>query len=206
MSYFVLGSTFDVGIGQGPDLPGTPWYLGRAITIDLPETLDYKLRVEAPFHDFLGDEEDGEEGKGPLIVPPSDPGTLYSGQAYPVMRTDLLEVLKRAGVDNLETFPARLIDEVNNKVHTNYVAFNVIGLVAAADLEKSKLMPHATGVTMLGTDFDSLAIDKSKAHGLLMFRLAESCSAIVVHECIKKAVEAAKIPGIIFHADGEWSG
>ncbi len=186
-----------VSISRGPNLPGGPWYRGQLLQIPVPDVLDYTLDVEEPFYD---DDEDE------TVTPPSRPKVLFDAEAFPVMRIDLFETLKSAGVDNLETFPARLKDEVNNITHTNYVAFNVIGLVAAADLDRSVLMPHENRASLHSTDFDALVIDESKTRGLLLFRLAENCSAIVVHHLIKEAVEKAGIPGIIFSADGEWAG
>jgi hypothetical protein len=184
-----------VSLGKQPLLPGGPWYHGRALKITVPDNLQYTLKVRKPWYD---DDE--------LITPPSNPQVLYDSKALPVMRTDMLETLQASGVDNLETFPTRLIDEVNNITYDNYVTFNIIGLVAAADLEKSELMPHSPGATMLDTDFHSLVIDESKTKGLLLFRLAENCSAIMVHHSIKEAIEAKGIPGIVFYADGEWAG
>lgn len=200
MSYFVMvgvGPYPSVSIDVEPDLPGGPWYRGEPLRFDIPDTLQYTLDVKKPWYD-----EDDEE----WVTPPSRPKTLYDAEAFTVMRIDLLQVLQSVGVDNLEIFPAVLIDEVNNKTYDNYVAFNVIGLVSAADLDKSELMPHSPGVSMLGTDFHSLVIDGEKARGLLLFRLAENCSAIVVHHSIKEAIEKAGIPGIVFYADGEWAG
>ena len=89
--------------------------------------------------------------------------------------------------------------------HTNYKAFNVVGLVAAADLGASKMM-GTTSSTLIDADFASLALDESKAHGLLLFRLAENVSAIVVDERVRQEIEGRKIPGILFYASGEWSG
>ena len=57
-----------------------------------------------------------------------------------------------------------------------------------------------------GRVFDTLTIDAKKAGGILLFRLAESENAIVVHERVKKGVQAAGIPGMTFYDAGEWSG
>jgi hypothetical protein len=49
-------------------------------------------------------------------------------------------------------------------------------------------------------DFHALVPDESRINGQLMFRLAENLSAIVVHESVRKAIEAAGIPGFVFMA------
>jgi hypothetical protein len=98
-----------------------------------------------------------------------------------------------------------LIDPVAGKTYSDYKAINIIGLVAAADLSKSKY--HApSGTPLIDTDFDSLAIDESKARGLLMFRLAESVNAIVVHESVRAHIEKHNIPHIDFVEPSQWIG
>lgn len=122
------------------------------------------------------------------------------------MHHSLVEALIAAGVNNLELFPARITNPVTGYVHEDYQAFNVIGLVSAADLEQSTLMHDDEKPGLLDTDFDSLVLDEDRTMGFHLFRLAENCSAICVSEKVKKAVEERRIPGIIFYGPGEWSG
>jgi len=68
---------------------------------------------------------------------------------------------------------------------TNYKVVNVVGVVAGADLGRS-VYEASDGVPLIDVSFDSLAIDEKRVAGLLLFRLAESLSAIVVHDRIKK--------------------
>jgi len=190
MTYYVMvGEGVDpiLSIEKQPDLPGGPWYHGHKLKITVPMPLEYVLEVE--------DEE-----------PESKIKMLYGNKAFPVMHNSLLEALKTAGVNNLELFPARITDPNTGKVHEDYQAFNVVGLVSAADLENSTLMNESDTPTLLDTDFDSLVIDENKTMGFRLFRLAENCSAIVVSEEVKAAVEERNIPGIIFYSPGEWSG
>jgi len=174
-----------VDIEEGPELPGGPWYRGRKLAIEVPTPLEYTLDM------------DPDE--------PGNLGALYDAEAFPVMRADLLEALEAVGVTNLELFPALLIDPEAGERHADYVAFNVLGLVAAADLAASALMPGMPGGP-LATGFDSLVIDEDRARGLRLFRLAESCSAIVVDEVVRAEVERRQIPGVVFYEQGEWSG
>ena len=97
------------------------------------------------------------------------------------------------------------VGTMTGEEHKNYKAFNIVGLVAAADMGASQLMGTSTS-TMGDVDFAGLVIDESKTHGLLLFRLAEATNAIVVHEEIKAAIDAAQIPGFVFYGPGEWSG
>jgi len=188
-----------VTVAKGPSLPGGPWYRGQLLQISVPEPLRYTLDVKPP---YVPDENDDDDP----VESPSSPKIFIDAEAFPVMRTDLLEALQAAGVDNLQTFKAELHDEVNDRIHDNYVAFNVVGLVSAADLGASELMPHQQSARMLDTDFASLTIDAERARELPLFRLAENCSAIIVNENVKNEVESRGIPGVVFYADGEWSG
>ena len=55
-------------------------------------------------------------------------------------------------------------------------------------------------------DGDSLVIDDRKAHGALMFRLAENVSGIVVHESVRVAVHEAGIEHLDFVPTRQWFG
>ncbi len=106
----------------------------------------------------------------------------------PLFSDALIQALKESGVTNLQTYPVAIRDPDNGQVHVNYNAVNVVGLVAAADLKKSGVSVHSDGPPVTDADFDGLAIDKHKAHGLLLFRLAESTNAIIVHETLRDAL------------------
>ncbi len=190
MTYYVMngeGVYPVLVIEKEPHLPGGPWYHGHKLKITVPTPLEYVLEVE--------DEE-----------PDSNIEMLNDSCAIPVMHNNLLEALQSAGVDNLELFPARITNPNTGEVHEDYHAFNVLGLVSATDLENSTLMNKSDAVTLLDTDFDSLVIDEKKTMDFRLFRLAENCSAIVVSEEVKAAVEERGIPGIVFYGPGEWSG
>jgi Immunity protein family (Imm11) len=191
MTYYVMegeGVYPIITIEKQPDLPGGPWYHGHKLKITFPTPLDYVLEK---------DPDDPEDCNIKM---------LYDNKAIPVMHNTLVEALQSTGVNNLELFPARITNPNTGKVHEDYQAFNVVGLVSAADLENSTLMNEADTPTLLDTDFDSLVIDESKTMGFRLFRLAENCSAIVVDEKVKAAIEERGIPGIVFYGPGEWSG
>ncbi len=122
-----------------------------------------------------------------------------------VFQDDLIHAMYRAGVDNLDCYDCELIDPVADKRYKNYKAVNIIGLVAAADLAKSDFSAPS-GVPLIDTDFDSVAIDDEKAMGLLMFRMAECLSAIVIHEKVKQEIEKADIPYLDFVKPDNWFG
>ncbi len=124
----------------------------------------------------------------------------------PLIRVDLLQVLIDAGVDNLQLFEAVVRDTASGEEHKNYRAFNVVGVISAADMSESSVM-HDGSLTGLDHDFANLVLDEQRIPSkLLLFRLAESVNAIIVHEKIKKTIEAQGIEGMVFYGSGEWSG
>jgi hypothetical protein len=108
----------------------------------------------------------------------------YFKGKIPVMRDDLIGAMHEAGVDNLDLYNVVLIDPANGARHTTHKAVNIIGAVSAADMEKSEATVH-TGGPVIDVDFDSLVVDEPRARGALIFRLAESTNAILVHERLR---------------------
>ncbi len=165
-----------------PEVPGSPWNDGQPLAEAIEEPLVYTLDPRRPGN----------------MLP------LYDIEET-LIRDDLLGALESAGVDNLQTYRAVIRDAKKNVDHSNYRAVNILGVVACADMDQSERM-ETTDSTMIDVDFRSLVIDEAKTGGALLFRLAESVSAIVVHEKVKKAIEDAGIPGMVFYEPGEWSG
>lgn len=114
----------------------------------------------------------------------------------PLMTKRLHDALSAGGVTNLETFPAEIVDTKTNEVNSDYVAFNIVGAIAAM---KSK--PPAGSDLLVGPE-----LDEKKIGGALLFRLAEAVNAIVVHESIRKTIEAAGINTLTFLEPKDWTG
>jgi hypothetical protein len=160
---------------------GAPWMTGQIIRKTVPSPFIFRLVPEY---------------EGELKA-------MYEGSIL-LMRDDLIRALQEAGVDNLQLFPAAIHDEVNAREHTDYKAVNIIGLVSCANMAQSPRMDPDDDSEIIDVDFDSLVIDESKTGGALLFRLAESASAIVVHRSVRERAE--RIPGMTFYGPGEWSG
>jgi hypothetical protein len=140
-------------------------------------------------------------------VQPEYPGLIpeLNDEPLPFMTKRMLAALHSAGVTNLDTYQVVIYDPTNNTTYENYVAFNVIGTIAAADLNQSSYdttLPER----MISMDFDSVVIDEQATRGALMFRLAESVNAIVVHEKVKQHLEASGIDTLTFIPPEEWAG
>ena len=111
----------------------------------------------------------------------------------PLFSTRFIEVLKGAGVKNMDLYQVALQHPELGKTYTNYRAVNIIGRIACADLKQSEYLPGHEPPLM---KFNKLVLDEAKTMGVPMFRLAESTMHILVSEKVKQAVEAAKLSGV----------
>ena len=125
----------------------------------------------------------------------------------PLMKRSLVTALRAAGVENLQTYPTRLTNPQGNPPAPEdlYLAVNIVGKVSAADLKASEVSPGNKD-EIISVDFDSLAVDAGKAHDMGMFRLAENISAVLVHQRIREAIEAAGIEDLTWFKPEEWAG
>src|SRR5262245_14845640 len=73
--------------------------------------------------------------------PKDEPPRAMAGLSIPVWSADLVQLMRRHGVDNLQTFEAKILGREPGVEWTGYFAVNVVGLVAAADMAKSKFVP-----------------------------------------------------------------
>ena len=114
---------------------------------------------------------------------------FYGGDS--LMSRRLVKTLEAAGVNNIQTFDAVITNEKTKAVIKDFVLVNIVGLVAAADMSKSKALPLGPGHV-----FTELKIDPAKPRGMLMFRLAESFD-VIVHERVAKAIKAGGFTGLV---------
>ena len=118
----------------------------------------------------------------------------------PLVNDAFLQTLRDSGVDNIIAFEAEIHSEDESIVHKGYNAINIVGLIRAAGPGTA-----FTGTSQLiDASIDSLEIDPNVATDLLMFRLAENTSTIVVHEKVKIAVEAEGFHSVVFREPGDF--
>jgi len=154
-------------IGKRPYLEDVDWWDGAVITSDVPDPLEFTLKP------YYATSPDHDQYMGACIE--TNP---------PLWRDDLIQALRDCGVYNFDLYNVAIHDPDDGTIHTNYKAVNVLGLVAAADMEKSVATVH-DGIPLIDVDFDELVIDEKKTRGIKMFRLAESSNAILVHETLR---------------------
>lgn len=129
----------------------------------------------------------------------TDNQTVYAefwDTPIPLMTKRLYKALVSAGINNLDIYPAILTDSRTGVTIQDYVAFNIIGAIAAVNLTATKFALGSVKNT--SSDIDLLVIDANKAQGTLLFRLAEAVHVILVHESVKKTIEATNINTLSF--------
>jgi hypothetical protein len=156
------------------------WFFGKRFVEPPEEPVVVKIRPE---------NEDGE------LLPMFGPATLMSDELYAAIAS--------AGVDNLEVFKAEIRSKDGAIVHRGYKAFNIVGLVKAADI-KDTVFSEEPASRLIDASIESLALDPQTAQGLLMFRLAEYVGAIVVHRRVKEAIENRRFKGMVFRHPEEF--
>lgn len=167
-------------MGDTPYDPKLNWRMGVRHRHPVPRPLEFTLD---PLDPHAND-------NAPKLPP-------YFLPSVPLFRDDLLEAMRRGGVNNLDVYDAVLIDPDDGQRMMNYKAINILGLVAAADMASSQAHINPGGA-LLDVDFDSLVVDESKTYGALIFRLLESNNAILVHERLVEHLRQSGFDDITF--------
>lgn len=138
-----------------------------------------------------------EEPVEAVVIPDNEDGILLPIYGVPqVMRKDLYEILLSVGVDNIDVYQAILRREDGTIVSNDYIAYNILGAVKAAS--SGTLFSPENPSRMVDASFEKIVIDTRRTMEFLLFRLAESIRTVVVHAKVKTAIEARKIPNIMF--------
>lgn len=158
------------------------WHTGRLFTQPITPT---PIQIEAtPRQGFSG-------------LPPD-----YFDGTISFMSPRLVEALTGAGVHNLSLYPAVITYTTTREWHEVF-AFNLVGLVSAVDFQKSNITSY-DGDFMMDSSIRGFEVDPNKARDLAMFRLAENCMTVLVHQRIKDAVDRAGINTFSFVEPKNW--
>ena len=109
----------------------------------------------------------------------------FSHSSFTLMTKKFFQLFLDAGVKNLQPVPAIIKSEEDGYVWDNYVGVNVIGVIACADLAKSRYSEIVPGAHYR---FKELAIDATKCNGALMFRLEEHLPTIIMHKSVGRYI------------------
>lgn len=156
-----------------------------AIVEDLPE-------IDEPYDDVWFDGDKLDDGVPQPFTYYVNEGKLlsYYSETPPLMSDRLLKALIDSGVDNIDAYNAVLHVSGEDKPVTNYKSINIIGLVSAVNEEKSEAIDLGIDVGVMSPRFfTKLKVSEDKANDLLLFRLAERVSQIVIHHSVKESLE-----------------
>jgi hypothetical protein len=118
----------------------------------------------------------------------------------PVATKAFVDALTEAGVDNIETYDVVLRSRTNPSITIDgYKAINIIGLVKAAGPGTVYLTVSRIG----DASMKNVELEPRSIKGLYMFRLSASMRTIVVHEKVKKHLEAKGFEDLIFTEFGD---
>jgi len=129
---------------------------------------------------------------------------LYDA-TIPLMHKGLLDALQSGGIDNLDFYGVEIVHPITGEIEREYSAVNVLGAIQAADLAQSRFS-DPSGRRRIDMDFDGLSISTAATRDLLLFRLAECVSGLVVHELIKRHLESMGGFGLSFVNPEDWIG
>lgn len=132
------------------------------------------------------------------------PDFIRPGPNIPLFSPRLREALETSGVDNIEYYPARVVNR-STQEQRPYLGANIIGLVRAMDRDQSEFMAY-DGNPDVALTIDRLVIDNSRFDGLRIMRLAEFDLLIIVEDKLKERLEQLPLVGVDFVAPEDWDG
>jgi len=138
--------------------------------------------------------------------PENESGTKasYYSSGKVLMTKQLVEALYAAGVNNIDVYPVIIHSTLGAKDCSDYVAVNIVGAIEAVDREKSEFIYDSGG--LFDNIFARMILDESKINRVLLFRLAEAISTVIVHESVVKTLESMGDFGLTFIKSDEYAG
>lgn len=125
----------------------------------------------------------------------SGPLTVYSDS--------LKRLLTDLGIDNIDYYPAELLHPETG-AEDGYWLVNIRALVECVDVERSTIVPRATGGR---GRLESFHVDEARTKGLRLFRLQEQPRLVVVDASVKQAVlNADDVRGVRMRPTSKYDG
>lgn len=177
MTYYIFSDRInaremghDLAILDGPIDSDESWMVGQRIAEVISEPIKATLSVNS-----------GKDLRDAFLATNV---TLFSLR--------LVTALEAAGVDNLQIYPAEILDPKLNRTTSDFRAVNIVGLVEAADMQKSSYDPTSEPPM---AEFENIVLKTKLPKNLLIFRLAENPSFILIHETVKKVLDQQRWAG-----------
>src|SRR5262245_60947511 len=152
-----------------------PWVLGAKLQAMPPEPLEYRL--------------------SPGVTDPLYP--MYE-LPHPLIRVDLLHHLYAAGVDNIQTTRAILHHPTAGVLRDEYVAFNVVGMIATSAFA-AEVMKNYVDLEFETDDLEGMESDWSAIPAdTRLVRIADRMGRIVVSDDVRRQIELGPDSGLVF--------
>jgi hypothetical protein len=131
------------------------------------------------------------------------PDFSRDGHGCLVVSEKLKQFFINSGIDNIDYYPASIVEYGESTPHPGYYAANIIGLIQCVDRDASELDEDEDG----DIDFiDELVVDETIAGDIPLFRLEEMPDIILIHERFKVPLEQAGITGLQLIPPDQWDG
>ncbi|WP_437714882.1 DUF1629 domain-containing protein [Sorangium sp. So ce448] len=154
------------------------WLHGQRFAPDVAPA-GLKVVLEEPFDEHTIDEE--ETARAPTETFPD----FFELMRVPIGSGRLRNALVGAGADNVEYYPALLVEPSGRTVE-GFHALNVVGLVDAIDRAASDLVMDDDQIVRI----DALALDESAIGDLKICRLKDYPDILVVQAAVADAVRS----------------
>ncbi len=117
-----------------------------------------------------------------------EPPYLMYELDHPLIKGELLDALRSAGVSNLESFPA-LLHHPSAGLLEDYFAFNVVGMVATSSLA-AQLMADYVDLEFETDEIEGLESDYSLIPSdVLLARFADRIGRIIVRDDLRRRID-----------------
>ena len=123
----------------------------------------------------------------------------------PIVSDQLKNILDTAGVNNVEYFPATIIEKTDTLPLTNYYAINILGLVNCIDFEQSDLEVEEEDGEIVDIDEVNQLILNDRSYGHI-YRLFMFERVIVIEEALEEKLSAILISGMNIVKPENWDG
>lgn len=139
-----------------------------------------------------------------LLLDPKHGNNLpdFFDTTVPVMSDRLIAFLVNLGIDNMDTYPVVLHNNVTGEEVLGYSAVNIIDCIDATKLEGSQYRlrfgkPYFTG---------TIVIDNSKVNDTPLFRTLYGPGFIVISQSIADALKTESLSGILLQPTEDYEG
>jgi len=109
----------------------------------------------------------------------------------------LIDVLRSVGVDNIDYYPCRIINELTGQVIRSHQAANILDIIYCIDRENSELEIDEEEPNEIWY-IHNMKLLYDRLGDVHIFRLGERPSIVIVDQVVKQAIEEAHLTGVMF--------